>query len=108
MTTDVLPFGFDFTDPDVNLAGVPHDELTLLRQSSPIHWVEQAESARAGGGEDPAARLVGINRRLAAPAMCPHPGVSSTRSLTIIHIRVCVHTLLQSCMHSPAAPQGAP
>ena len=52
MTTDVLPFGFDFTDPDVNLAGVPHDELTLLRRTSPIHWVEQAESARAGMSVD--------------------------------------------------------
>ena len=52
MTTDVLPFGFDFTDPDVNLAGVPHDELTLLRKASPIHWVEQAESARAGMSVD--------------------------------------------------------
>ena len=52
MTTDVLPFGFDFTDPDVNLAGVPHDELTLLRRASPIHWVEQAESARAGMSVD--------------------------------------------------------
>ena len=52
MTTDVLPFGFDFTDPDINLAGVPHDELTLLRRTSPIHWVEQAESARAGMSVD--------------------------------------------------------
>ncbi|MEV7398172.1 cytochrome P450 [Aeromicrobium sp. NPDC092404] len=52
MTTDVLPDGFDFTDPDVNLIGVPHDELTLLRRTAPIHWVEQAESARAGMSTD--------------------------------------------------------
>lgn len=52
MTTDVLPHGFDFTDPDLNLAGVPHDEFTALRTTSPIHWVEQAESARAGMSVD--------------------------------------------------------
>lgn len=48
MTTDILPAGFDFTDPDVNLAGVPHEEFALLRKTSPIHWVEQADNARAG------------------------------------------------------------
>lgn len=52
MTADVLPAGFDFTDPDLNLAGVPHDEFTLLRRTSPIHWVEQAESSRAGMSVD--------------------------------------------------------
>ncbi len=48
MTTDILPAGFDLTDPDVNLAGVPHDEFALLRKTSPVHWVEQADNARAG------------------------------------------------------------
>ena len=48
MTTEILPFAFDFTDPDVNLAGVPHDEFAALRKSAPIHWVEQTEPARAG------------------------------------------------------------
>ena len=48
MTAQLLPDGFDFTDPDLNLAGVPHDEFTALRTASPIHWVEQVDSARAG------------------------------------------------------------
>jgi cholest-4-en-3-one 26-monooxygenase len=47
-----LPHGFDFTDPDVNLAGVPHDELTALRRSEPVFWVEQTPAARAGMSEE--------------------------------------------------------
>ena len=48
MTADILPAGFDLTDPDVNLAGVPHEQFALLRKTSPIHWIEQADNARAG------------------------------------------------------------
>jgi cholest-4-en-3-one 26-monooxygenase len=48
MTTDILPDGFDLTDPDINLAAVPHEQFTALRRTSPIHWVEQTEPARAG------------------------------------------------------------
>jgi len=44
----VLPVDFDLTDPDVNLVGIPHAELTALRSTSPIHWVEQDPPARAG------------------------------------------------------------
>jgi cholest-4-en-3-one 26-monooxygenase len=42
------PARFDLTDPDVNLAGVPHDEFRTLRRTAPISWVEQAPGARAG------------------------------------------------------------
>ncbi|KRC65580.1 steroid C27-monooxygenase [Aeromicrobium sp. Root236] len=52
MTAHLLPEGFDFTDPDLNLVGVPHDEFTALRTASPIHWVEQVDSARAGMSVD--------------------------------------------------------
>ncbi len=48
MTTEILPVGFDLTDPDVNLAGVPHEQFAVLRKTAPIHWVEQADNARAG------------------------------------------------------------
>ena len=48
MTTDVLPTDFDFTDPDVNWAGVPHEEFAAARKTAPISWVEQPEPARAG------------------------------------------------------------
>ena len=46
--SDILPDGFDFTDPDTNLAAVPHDEFLALRRSAPIFWVEQEPRARAG------------------------------------------------------------
>ncbi len=52
MTTDILPTGFDFTDPDTNLAAVPHDQFTALRRTSPIHWVEQTGAARAGMADE--------------------------------------------------------
>lgn len=36
-----FPPGFDFLDPDVNLAGLPEAELAALRRSSqPLHWVD--------------------------------------------------------------------
>ena len=43
-----LPTGFDPTDPDVNLAGIPHAEFLELRKTAPVFWVEQPEEARAG------------------------------------------------------------
>ena len=46
--TSTLSTGFDFTDPDLNMARVPHDEFAALRSSQPIFWVEQAPEARAG------------------------------------------------------------
>jgi len=48
MTMTQLPEGFDFTDPDVILAGVPLDAHALARQTSPVHWVEQPQSSRDG------------------------------------------------------------
>ena len=48
MTTTELPEGFDFTDPDTMLAGVPLAEHAIARRTSPVHWVEQPQSARDG------------------------------------------------------------
>ena len=36
-----LPAGFDFTDPDVHVKGLPVDELAELRRTAPIWWNEQ-------------------------------------------------------------------
>ena len=41
---------FDFLDPDVNLAGLPVEELAELRESEPIHWVDIPGGS--GGFED--------------------------------------------------------
>lgn len=43
-----VPAGFDPTDPDLCLAGIPHDELLELRRTAPVWWVEQPPQARAG------------------------------------------------------------
>ena len=45
-----IPAGFDFLDPDVNLAGLPVTELAELRESEPIHWVDVPGGT--GGFED--------------------------------------------------------
>jgi cholest-4-en-3-one 26-monooxygenase len=39
---------FDLTDPDINLAGVPHDQFAALRRTAPVCWVEQEPDARCG------------------------------------------------------------
>jgi len=41
---------FDFLDPDVNLAGLPVEELAELRKAEPIHWVDIPGGT--GGFED--------------------------------------------------------
>ena len=43
MPTPALPPGFDFTDPDLNCARLPVEELAELRRSQPIWWNEQPE-----------------------------------------------------------------
>jgi cholest-4-en-3-one 26-monooxygenase len=42
------PTGIDLTDPDINLAGVPHEEFAALRRTAPVSWIEQPPEARAG------------------------------------------------------------
>lgn len=46
------PFGagFDFTDPDVLLRGIPVDEFAQLRRTAPVWWNEQQESIFDDGG----------------------------------------------------------
>ncbi|KMO75397.1 cytochrome P450 [Mycolicibacterium chlorophenolicum] len=48
MPTPDLPPGFDFTDPDLNCARLPVEELAALRRTAPIWWNEQT-----GGGAGP-------------------------------------------------------
>jgi cholest-4-en-3-one 26-monooxygenase len=46
--SDKVLAGFDPTDPDLMLAGVPHEQLLAMRRTAPVSWVEQDEAARAG------------------------------------------------------------
>ncbi|WP_372733525.1 cytochrome P450 [Nocardioides sp.] len=48
MTTDILPEGFDPTNPDVLWKSVPHEQFAELRMKAPVHWIEQPQSSRDG------------------------------------------------------------
>ena len=46
--TDVLPEGFDFTDPDINEAAIPYEQFKLARENAPITWIEQEPEFTSG------------------------------------------------------------
>lgn len=52
MTQTTCPFGtgFDFTDPEVLLRGIPVTEFAELRRTAPVWWNEQPESIFDDGG----------------------------------------------------------
>jgi cholest-4-en-3-one 26-monooxygenase len=50
MTEPQIPAGFDFTDPELNLRGVPTAELAELRRVAPVWWC--ATPRLAGGFDD--------------------------------------------------------
>jgi cholest-4-en-3-one 26-monooxygenase len=52
MTQSTCPFGagFDFTDPDVLLQGIPVTEFAELRKTAPVWWNDQQESIFEDGG----------------------------------------------------------
>ena len=52
MTQSTCPFGagFDFTDPDVLLQGIPTTEFAELRRTAPVWWNDQEESIFDDGG----------------------------------------------------------
>src|SRR3954454_23667598 len=46
--TDISPVSPDLTDPDLLSGGMPHEQYRALRETSPVHWVEQPQAARDG------------------------------------------------------------
>jgi cholest-4-en-3-one 26-monooxygenase len=52
MTQSTCPFGagFDFTDPDVLVQGIPVTEFAELRKTAPVWWNEQSDSVFDDGG----------------------------------------------------------
>jgi cholest-4-en-3-one 26-monooxygenase len=52
MTQSTCPFGkgFDFTDPDVLLNGIPVTKFAELRTTAPVWWNEQTDSIFDDGG----------------------------------------------------------
>ena len=49
---DVVPAGFDFTDPGLNEKNIPHDEFLALRRKAPVFWIEQEQGSRDGMSEE--------------------------------------------------------
>jgi cholest-4-en-3-one 26-monooxygenase len=45
-----LPQGYDFTDPDVLVKGIPVTEFAKLRKTAPVWWNEQTDSIFDDGG----------------------------------------------------------
>ncbi|HEX4190916.1 MAG TPA: cytochrome P450 [Marmoricola sp.] len=82
--TAVLPTGFDFTDPDTNQSGVPHDEFTALRGSEPIRWIEQPASARAGMSEASGNGYWAVTRHADVLAVSKNSKVFSSRENGVI------------------------
>ena len=45
-----LPQGWDFTDPDVLVEGIPVEEFAQLRKTAPVWWNEQTDTIFDDGG----------------------------------------------------------
>ncbi|MBE9375554.1 cytochrome P450 [Saccharopolyspora sp. HNM0983] len=75
-----LPSGFDFTDPDLNLAGIPHEQFAALRRSAPVHWVEQEPSACAGMSEESGTGYWAVTKHADILAVSKNSAVFSNRA----------------------------
>jgi cholest-4-en-3-one 26-monooxygenase len=82
--TVTLPSGFDFTDPDLNLARVPYEELAVLRRSEPIFWVEQAPEARAGMSDASGGGYWAVSKHADILAVSKNSKVFSSRENGVI------------------------
>jgi cholest-4-en-3-one 26-monooxygenase len=82
--TSVLPSGFDLTDPDLNLAGVPHEEFAALRRTAPIFWVEQVPEARAGMSDASGNGYWAVTKHADVGAVSKNTAVFSSRENGVI------------------------
>jgi cholest-4-en-3-one 26-monooxygenase len=82
--TSVLPAGFDLTDPDLNLAGVPHEEFAALRRTAPIFWVEQPPHARAGMSDASGNGYWAVTKHADVGAVSKNTAVFSSRENGVI------------------------
>ncbi len=82
--TATLPSGFDFTDPDVNWAGVPHEEFAAARRTAPIFWVEQPEPARAGMSVDSGTGYWAVTKHADVAEVSKNSKVFSSRENAVI------------------------
>jgi len=82
--TTTLPAGFDLTDPDLNLAGVPHEQFAALRRTAPIFWVEQAPEARAGMSDASGNGYWAVTKHADVGAVSKNTAVFSSRENGVI------------------------
>ena len=79
-----LPAGFDFTDPDLNLEGVPHEQFAALRSAAPICWVEQVPEARAGMSQESGTGYWALTKHADVAAVSRNTKVFSSHENAVI------------------------
>ncbi|MEU0369147.1 cytochrome P450 [Streptomyces sp. NPDC006283] len=80
MSCPHLPQGFDFTDPDLLQARVPHPEFAEMRRTAPVWWCEQ----RAGiSGFDDEGYWV-VTRHADVKHVSTHPELFSSNTNTAV------------------------
>jgi cholest-4-en-3-one 26-monooxygenase len=60
---------FDPTDPDVNAAGIPHEQFRALRLTAPVQWIEQPPSSRRGMSRDSGPGYFAVTRHVDVAAV---------------------------------------
>ena len=83
-TAPLAPSGIDLTDPDLNQAGIPHDEFRALRASAPISWVEQSDAARAGMSEKSGTGYWALTKHADVAAVSKNSKIFSSRENGVI------------------------
>ena len=79
MTTTEHPLPeVDFTDPDLVLSGLPHDQFQAVRESAPVRWVEQEQSARDGMSADAGSGYHAVTRHADVAAVSKNSKVFSS------------------------------
>ncbi|MFE7458214.1 cytochrome P450 [Streptomyces sp. NPDC057554] len=75
-----LPDGFDFTDPDLLQARVPHPEFALMRQTAPVWWCAQPANISGFGDEG----YWAVTRHADVKYVSTHPELFSSNTNTAV------------------------
>ncbi|MEY9871179.1 cholest-4-en-3-one 26-monooxygenase [Streptacidiphilus sp. MAP12-33] len=80
MSCPVLPDGFDPTDPELNVRGVPLPEYAVLRRTAPVCWIPQADGT--SGFDD--GGYWAVTRHADVREVSTHPETFSSQEKTAI------------------------
>ncbi|MER7699464.1 cytochrome P450 [Streptomyces sp. NPDC096095] len=75
-----LPDGFDFTDPDLLQARVPHPEFALMRETAPVWWCTQPPHISGFGDEG----YWAVTRHADVKYVSTHPELFSSNTNTSV------------------------